>query len=564
MAKILVAGLLSLTTNVVNAQKNIGSELSSYGRQIDYLTHTFVFADLFRKAAPAQNDVHRASREPRPQSNVRPWVSNGLIAVAILTLYLWPSVLGSILPLDQERWRPRLHYSPPYGFMNDPNGLVEFEGEYHLFYQCNPYAPIIGHVHWCHAVSRDLIRWETLQIALYEDHDSMPFSGSCVVFNDSLVAVYTRAYNTGRQTQNLAISYDNGRTFEEYSGNPVIDRRSSSFRDPQVTFMTFNTVFYHNETGEFKMAVALASKHVICFYGSTDLIHWRMLSTFELAGLLGINWECPNLVRIPTEGGGHKWVLFISINPGAPQGGSTTQYFVGDFDGTTFTPDNYATKPVDFGKDNYALQFYSNIVDPPTAIAWLSNWQYCNETPTATDDSGWRGVQTLARTFKLVPTADNGLIIAQKPILDSVQRVAVENGDNSRRVLPKGNKPLEIHLEANLTRGSRVILYLKSAFDELLQWGYDANNGQLWLDRAKTYFKQRFFTDKVSAAVIPESTTSIDIYAIYDGCAFEMYAANGTCVCSSLVFFKLDPVLLQIEIVGEGNITNLTVNTLSL
>nr|XP_018917960.1 PREDICTED: extracellular exo-inulinase-like isoform X2 [Bemisia tabaci] len=511
---------------------------------------------LSRRAAPAQNDVHPASRKPRPQSNVRPWVSRGLFTMAILTLYLWPSVLGSIFPLNQDRWRPYFHYSPHYGFMNDPNGLVEYKGEYHLYYQCNPYAPIVGHVHWCHAVSRDLIRWEPLPIALFEYNNSMPFSGSCVVYNDSLVAVYTRSYDTGIQTQNMAISHDNGRTFAEYPGNPVIDEGSFSFRDPQV--------FYHIPTGEFKMAVALAGEHCIRFYGSADLIHWRKLSDFCKAGNQGINYECPNLVRLPTEGGGHKWVLFISINPGAPQGGSTTQYFVGEFDGTTFTPDDYATKPLDFGKDNYALQFYSN-VDPPTAIAWLSNWQYCNETPTATDDSGWRGMMTLPRTFRLVPTADNGLILAQTPLLNHVQRAAVEHGDNSRRVLPKGNKPLEICLSVNLKRGSRVVLYLQSSFDEQLEWGYDANNGQLWVDRGKTKgFRQRFFTDKVSAAVIPEWTTSIDLCAIYDRSCFELYAANGTRVCSSLVFFKLDPVLLQVEIVGEGDITNLTVNTLSL
>lgn len=465
-----------------------------------------------------------------------------------LALCLWPSVLASYLG-DPSKYRPTIHYSPPSGFMNDPNGLVIKDHEFHLFYQYDPYAPIIGNVHWGHAVSGDLVRWVTLPVAINETAAGQAFSGSAVIFNNSLIAaIYTRASET-KQAQELAFSSDNGRTFQEYKGNPVLDRNSDSFRDPQV--------FWDERTHEYKMTVVKARKHQVLIYGSRDLVNWRELSSFGPAGILGIDYECPNLMRVPTEDGHYKWVLAISINPGSPLGGSGTQYFVGDFDGTTFTPDYYETKFVDFGKDFYALQTYSN-ARAPLGIAWLSNWQYANFTPTG----DWRGVMTLARGFGLRYTEDFKYFLTQKPVgLENLYRREVPVGAESCSV--PGDKALEIHAIVELGPRSRISFSLLSENHEQLVWGYDANAGQAWIDRGRTFgFSQRFFTDKMSVAVIP-GTTNIDLHAIFDKSTFELFLDDGTFVGTCLVFFEKLPNCLRYSLVGDGRVTNLTVNVLT-
>ena len=473
------------------------------------------------------------------------------LGLAGMAFALSPAEAFAQLPKIGGKYRPRIHYSPAKGFMNDPNGLVFANGEYHLFYQYNPTEAKAGHVHWGHAVSRDLVRWEPLPIAIYESLAGQAFSGSAVVDGDRIVAVYTRASAT-KQTQEIATSRDGGRTFAEYSGNPVVDRGTDSFRDPKV--------FWHAPTKEWKMAVVLAREHRVLFYGSTDLIRWRELGSFGPTGILGVDYECPDLVEVPVEGGGAKWVLFVSINPGAPLGGSGTQYFVGEFDGNAFVPDAPVTRFADFGKDFYALQSYANAPDGPLGIAWMSNWQYCNETPTGS----WRGVMSLARRFALRRT-DAGFLLVQVPVgLDALKAEVVLADGHTKGALehrvPAG-EALEIRATLDLEPGAVATLSLAHG-RESVGFGYDADAGQLFVDRGETRgFGHRFFTDKMSAAARP-GTRTLDVHAIVDACTFELFAQNGEVVGSALHFFATPPNRLRAQIVGKGEIRDLSIRAL--
>ena len=241
----------------------------------------------------------------------------------------------------REPFRPQFHFTPERNWMNDPNGLVFYDGEWHLFYQYNPHGDRWGHMSWGHAVSRDLVRWEHLPLALAEADGIMIFSGSAVVDHKNtsgfgvnnkppLVAIYT-GHREGRQDQRLAYSNDRGRTWTKFAGNPVLDLKMADFRDPKV--------FWHEDTSRWVMTVALAAEKKVHFYASPDLKAWKYVGEFGPAGATDGVWECPDLFPLPIEGGGSKWTLIVNINPGGPAGGSGCQYFVGEFNGQTFTAD---------------------------------------------------------------------------------------------------------------------------------------------------------------------------------------------------------------------------------
>ena len=244
-----------------------------------------------------------------------------------------------------EPFRPQFHFTPEKNWMNDPNGLVFYEGEYHLFYQYNPYGDKWGHMSWGHAVSPDMVHWKHLSLALPEADGVMIFSGSAVIdWNNSsgfgkdgqppMVAIYTgcRVDSDGVQFECIAYSNDKGRTWTKYAGNPVIDLKSKDFRDPKVQ--------WHEASKRWIMTVSLSAEHKVCFYGSTNLKEWKLLSKFGPAGATGGVWECPDLFELPVQGTHEKrWVLAVNINPGSIAGGSGGQYFIGQFDGMRFVAD---------------------------------------------------------------------------------------------------------------------------------------------------------------------------------------------------------------------------------
>lgn len=435
--------------------------------------------------------------------------------------------------------------------MNDPNGLIYRDGEYHLFYQYNPFASTWGHMHWGHAVSRDLLHWTTLAPALGETNAGMAFSGSAV-WDSGIVAIYTRASNS-KQAQEIAFSADGGRTFQEYSKNPVLDIGSNSFRDPKV--------IRYKPGGYWVMAVARADEHKVGFYRSEDLRKWTELSSFGPAGMLGGNYECPNLVEIPVEGGGTKWVLFVSINPGAPLGGSAVEYFVGNFDGTHFTPDDHIARFVDFAKDFYAMQVFSDSPSPaPVAMAWMSNWQYANETPTGS----WRGVMTLPRRLRLTRRKDDWGLLQELPPLDAAGGRALFSGaPKTAAISIPPDDAIEIRLHLN-TRNSAVttVRFLNNR-SEHLDVGYDAGRAEIFVDRSGAQgFDQRFFTGKFSAFV-DAADAEIDLQIVFDRCTLEVLTQNGEVSGSLLHFFRTAPAKLTVTSTGSLAGINLTVRSLA-
>ena len=314
-----------------------------------------------------------------------------------------------------EQHRPPVHFTPPKNWMNDPNGLVYVDGEYHLFYQYNPFGHGWGHMSWGHAVSRDLVHWEHLPVAIPADDASMIFSGVGTDNSGCLAAVYT-AHTTDSetgnvtQTQNLATSTDGGRTWQRYRDNPMLDISSSSFHDPHV--------FWHAATGWWFMVVALSDERRVRFLASQNLIDWHTLSDFGPLDTVDGIWECPLLIDLPVDGSPETrhWVLKVDVNPGHPAGGSGAFYLVGDFDGVRFIPDPMFTAPqwVDFGADFYAAQHWSHA--PSGAgeriwIGWMSNWAYASATPA----HPWRGALTLPRMIDLLMTPD-GPRLRQRPV----------------------------------------------------------------------------------------------------------------------------------------------------
>ncbi|WP_300079298.1 glycoside hydrolase family 32 protein [Propioniciclava sp.] len=330
------------------------------------------------------------------------------------------------------QYRPEVHFTPRDTWMNDPNGLIRHDGIYHLYFQNNPEGDDWGNIGWGHATSIDLIDWCELPVAIPATDQEMAFSGSAVWdrANTSglgegpegpLVALYTshstpdHPEHPHRQAQALAWSNDDGLTWTRYPGNPVLDRGSKEFRDPKV--------FWHEETGRWVMVAVEADRGELLVHSSADLIAWRFESSFRPNDVPGCLWECPDLVRVPVEGtDAARWVLLLSTNPAGFAGGSGMRYWVGDFDGHTFTPDEHHDRWFDFGPDMYAAVSFQG-TDEPTVIGWMSNWAYARHAPTRP----WRSAMTLARTLSLVETSA-GPRLRQRPVLPEPRPGVVQFG----------------------------------------------------------------------------------------------------------------------------------------
>lgn len=440
-----------------------------------------------------------------------------------------------------EFFRPTYHFSPRYGWMNDPNGMAYFNGVYHLFYQLNPYGTQWGNMHWGHATSKDLKHWKYEPIALIPDSLGEIFSGCMVVDKDNtagfgknaLIALYTNAGKV--QTQSIAYSTDDGKTFTKYEGNPVlVDPNFVDFRDPKV--------FWYDKTKEWVMS--LATEQTITFYGSKDLRQWSKLSSFgEGIGAHGGVWECPDLFPLQYKGM-TKWVLLVSINPGGPNGGSATQYFIGNFDGKAFTADKLDYPLwVDYGRDNYAGVTWSNVPQNKfIMVGWTNNWTYANDTPTI----NFRGGLTLPREFKLV---DNGkhLILASEPI-----ETLKELRENSRSIEPfevvdsyfldkllvENNGAYELQMTIKpRTNTSSFSIILSNREDEELVFNFDLKNNTQKVDRSKSgnvSFNDEF---AANASVAPlEIHKSYDIRIFIDKNSSELFVNNGELVQTNSIY----------------------------
>jgi len=466
--------------------------------------------------------------------------------------------LGGIACAAQEPgydqpYRPQVHFSPRQNWTNDPNGLVYFEGEYHLFFQYNPFGDEWGHMSWGHAVSTDLLHWKELPVAIPEDSHGMIFTGSVVVdrHNTSgfcasaapcLVAVYT-VHTEGRQTQNIAFSRDRGRTWTRYDKNPVLDLHLADFRDPSVA--------WNEGASRWIMAVSLPKERKVRFYGSPDLKAWTLLSDFGPAGDVDGDWECPDLLRIPAGSGKDSvWALKVGLNPGAPQGGSGEQYFLGSFDGTRFTPSSEpgAHGWTNYGKDDYCAISFNGLPGKadPVLLGWMSNWQYASKLPTAP----WRGQMSLPR--RLTFLHDNaGLALRQEPVVAPLRERAVPFTGKSIEFAA----PYEVDLEfaAQITETTGVRLY--SDEQHWTEIGFDPGKNVFYIDRTKSgAIPGDGYAARTEAPLAPGRP--YDLKLIVDRSSVEAYAQHGTVAMTDLIYPSTSNSTLRVIPEGAAIVGN--------
>jgi fructan beta-fructosidase len=480
----------------------------------------------------------------------------------------------------REPYRPQFHFTPARNWMNDPNGLVFFDGEFHLFYQTNPFGDRWGHMSWGHAVSPDLVHWQHLPLALAEEKGVMAFSGSAVVDwkNSSgfgregrppLVAVYTGHYTEKPlQNQHLAYSNDRGRTWTKHAGNPVLDIGQKDFRDPKV--------LWHAPSGRWVMVVAWPEERKVRFYASPDLKTWSHLADFGPAGATGGIWECPDLFPLPVEGapGESRWVLIVNLNPGGPAGGSGSQYFVGDFDGSRFTLDEsegggapLSTAPLwlDHGPDFYAAVTWSDVPAQDgrrIALGWMSNWDYAQDVPT----SPWRSAMSVPRALTLRRTPE-GLRLRQEPVreLDGLRRGAPRQfsggtvAEAAAWLARQASLPSLLDVELTLsgvTAATPFALELSTGPDERTTIAYDPAGRRLAVDRARSGhvgFQATFAGRHEAPLRLADGLCRLRL--LLDESSLEVFAQDGEAVITSLLFPTTGRRVLSLSAGGAGTPT---------
>jgi fructan beta-fructosidase len=438
----------------------------------------------------------------------------------------------------KELYRPQFHFSSEKNWINDPNGLVYLDGEYHLFYQYNPYGDKWGHMSWGHAVSTNLLHWQHLPIALTEYTDSvtgdstMIFSGTAIVDKNNsagfganaMIAIYTSHVHKDNQGvaqhQSLAYSNDKGRTWKRYNKNPILDIHRKDFRDPKV--------FWYEPQQKWVMALVVPDLYTVQFYESKNLLNWKLTGEFKGEGDTTRIWECPDLYELKIDGQPTKTKWVLSLSGGHPQGPKFVgmQYFIGDFDGNTFHADSTKhVNYVDFGKDFYAGIVYNNLPDQRTImIGWLNNWTYGNQLPT----SPWRGAMSLPRELSLVNTP-NGLILKQQPIalfenLRTKRIKAIENQDQLG--------PFEF--SAELTDETNI--EITSEEGDQLTFAYI--NGNFSIDRTKTLSDFNIDFASIDSVSIPQYPPAISLRVIIDQSVAEIFINNGEQVLTELFFLR--------------------------
>ncbi|MCR8558846.1 glycoside hydrolase family 32 protein [Mucilaginibacter sp. BJC16-A38] len=447
-----------------------------------------------------------------------------------------------------EQYRPQIHFSPQRHWINDPNGMVFYKGTYHLFFQYYPDGTTWGPMHWGHAVSQDLMHWKELPIALYPDSLGYIFSGSAVADSNNtsgfgnkekmpLVAIFTNHDPVGEkegkndfQNQSLAYSLDNGFSWTKYSKNPVLRNPGiRDFRDPKV-------IWYAMEK---KWVMTLATKDRITFYSSPDLKSWKKESEFgEKLGAHGGVWECPDLFPMKLNGKTY-WTLIVNVNPGGPNGGSATQYFIGHFDGNKFTQIDSTIKWLDYGPDEYAGVTWSNTGARRIFLGWMSNWEYANQVPT----KKWRNAMTIPKELGLKKVGGR-ILLTSNPLkeLTGIERAPVNL--NRNLLTGKGIKGLssQFVLKFNINKLNDYSITLSNDVGEALIIGYDNAKNQYFIHRAKSgkidfnpAFSKTAFSPRLS-----NNSLEANIKIVVDVSSIELFADDGLTVMTS-VFFPTQP-----------------------
>jgi fructan beta-fructosidase len=500
-----------------------------------------------------------------------------LLVISILTTVQSFAQQQSAASAVNMDWQPKLHFFAPPNWINDPNGPIFLNGQYHLFFQTNPSGDQWGHMSWGHATSPDLVHWKRLPTAISEEQGIAIFSGSTVEDHENtsglcgaagqktpgcLIAVYTGA-SQDKQTQNIAVSHDEGATWTKYSGNPVIDLALKDFRDPKV--------FWHEASKSWIMVVALPDQHKVRFYRSPNMREWELASEFGPAGAVSGVWECPDLFELPVYDmqdnlDGSRWLLNVNINPGGPAGGSGDQYFVGKFDGKTFTEDHPGSGPhwVDWGKDFYASTSFANTGNESldrTWIAWMSNWQYASKLPALPG----RGEMTTARRlyFQEPPAyppptpAQESLQLVQKPVIGlapdkkylamfgapAFQTMAKANARIVAKRLSGSVYRLRFTLDAGDASEAGVRLRRSTndpneAANEETVIGIDMAKGRIFIDRSHSgkIDWSPDFPARISAPLKRVQAEGVPMEIVVDSNSVEVFAEDGETVLTALIY----------------------------
>jgi len=495
-----------------------------------------------------------------------------------------------------EQYRPGIHYTPRRNWVNDPNGLLHHNGLFHLFYQYNPVSSVHANMSWGHASSIDLLHWEEHPVAIPCDANEQIFSGSAVfdahnssglgtTDNPPLVAVYTSAYTeasplAGRQAQSLAYSLDGGTTWTKHAANPVLDRGSANFRDPKVFRHT------HGEASYWVMVAVEAEAHTVEFYRSDNLTDWAHLSSFGPANATGGVWECPDLFELPVDGDPDttRWVLVVNLNPGGVAGGSGAQYFIGNFDGTTFTSENTITNSsatgqerlreygwLDWGKDYYAAVSYNDAPDRRRIMTgWMNNWDYAADVP----HGPWRGAMTLPREVTL--TRHRGVIRPAQRVVAEVDDAFQARPSSSigPAGIPGGIQLLTTHdadapqrIDAVITRGTATEfgLMIRGGNGHGTRIGYNTSTGCLYLDRTKSgvvAFNPLFASIESVPVDLVNGTLALRIYL--DRSSLEVFTADGLATITDQIFpLETSQELSAYANGGSATLDSLTIGYLS-
>ena len=466
--------------------------------------------------------------------------------------------------LEEAMYRPNFHFTPKANWMNDPNGMFYLNGKYHLYFQYYPDGNVWGPMHWGHAISKDMLAWKEQPIAIYPDDLGLIFSGSSVVdiHNTSgfgkegiapIVAIYTyhnmegeKAGDLDFQTQAIAYSLDEGMTWVKYDKNPVISNPGiKDFRDPKV--------IWNEATNKWILTLAAADR--VLFYSSTNLKEWKLESEFgkDLGKHNGM-WECPDLFPIKIAGTNQtKWVLLVSINPAAPNGGSGTQYFVGDFDGSQFVVDQDFRHQlaqqnavwIDYGRDNYAGVTWSNIPEKDGRklfIGWMSNWEYAREVPTEI----WRSAMTIPRELTL-KKSETDYILTSTPVAELSSYVSKtilkkELIVNQKKIIVSNNEVdltrVGIQLELNnLTENTYTFLFQNTQGDTL-SFGLNNLEKNYFLNRQKSgsvAFSDKF-ANTISIAKKRNTSSSLLVNVLVDKTSIEVFYNDGETVMTEIFF----------------------------
>lgn len=478
---------------------------------------------------------------------------------------------------SDEDFRPNFHFTPEKNWMNDPNGMFYYNGYFHLYFQHYPEANVWGPMHWGHAVSTDMVTWKEQPIALEPDEKGYIFSGSAVVDKKNtsgfgkngkvpIVAMFTYHDPEGEkngekdyQSQAIAYSLDEGQTWTKYAANPVIENPGiEDFRDPKVIWDGIHQ----------QWVMVLAADDKTMFYTSQNLKYWSFASEFgEGIGAHGGVWECPDFFPMYVEKSDEvKWVLIQSLNPGGYNGGSGTQYFVGDFNGKKFVPvedmrnleeDHHYW--LDFGKDNYAGVTWSNIPEEngrKLFIGWMSNWFYAQEVPT----ESWRSAMTIARELKL-EKVDDKFIVTSVPVEELKNYRSINYKENNVKItdvtkLIDSSKidltSAEIKFRISDLKEKDYKFTLSNSQGDKLLFGYDHSKKEFFLDRSKagqTDFSKEFAKNITTAPRISEAEDLSGVI-ILDKTSIELFFDGGKNVITE-TFFPNHP-WEQLSISSEG------------